>query len=276
MTLRFIHIPFARLVAAGRRTGKTIRRPERTSPPTVGASVVTRFAAAVGGWLRTCSGACRTVRWASAALCLWGGLVLVGVPVRAADFVHDTCVFDSCCSTFLLVGHLVLNDPLNKAWLQESLNVDGHIVSMPGVEAVTNARVNRNQLEANELLRRLRRVQRNLYASGSFDEAAERRKLAAQLRAFGDTADYVPLVYATIHTEYGGDITRYVDDLFRRSAMTNRRRMKRVARWPRKKRLQSDMGFQLSLSKQLYRAWEQMDRPTQLIGHFVIPNQWKK
>lgn len=275
MTLRFIHIPFARLVAAGRRTGKTIRRPERTSPPTVGASVVTRFAAAVGGWLRTCSGACRTVRRVSAALCLWGGLVLVGVPVRAADFVHDTCVFDSCCSTFLLVGRLVLNDPLSPTF-QES-NVDGTPVSTaPDVVVVTDRSLNVNQLEANELLRRLRRVQRNLYASGSFDEAAERRKLAAQLRAFGDTADYVPLVYATIHTEYGGDITRYVDDLFRRSAMTNRRRMMRVARWPRKKRLQSDMGFQLSLSKQLYRAWEQMDRPTQLIGHFVISNQWKK
>ena len=275
MTLKFIHIPFARLVATGRRTGKTIRRPERTSPPTVGASVATRFAAAVGGWLRTCSGACRTVRRASAALCLWGGLVLVGVPVRAADFVHDTCVFDSCCSTFLLVGRLVLNDPLSPTF-QES-NVDGTPVSTaPDVVVVTDRSLNINQLEANELLRRLRRVQRDLYASGGFDEAAERRKLAAQLRAFGDTADYVPLVYATIHTEYGGDITHYVDDLFRRSAMTNRRRMMRVARWPRKKRLQSDMGFQLSLSKQLYRAWEQMDRPTQLIGHFVIPNQWKK
>lgn len=275
MTLKFIHIPFARLVATGRRTGKTIRRPERTSPPTVGASVATRFAAAVGGWLRTCSGACRTVRRASAALCLWGGLVLVGVPVRAADFVHDTCVFDSCCSTFLLVGRLVLNDPLSPTF-QES-NVDGTPVSTaPDVVVVTDRSLNINQLEANELLRRLRRVQRDLYALGGFDEAAERRKLAAQLRAFGDTADYVPLVYATIHTEYGGDITRYVDDLFRRSAMTNRRRMKRVARWPRKKRLQGDMGFQLSLSKQLYRAWEQMDRPTQLIGHFVIPNQWKK
>ena len=181
MTLKFIHIPFARLVATGRRTGKTIRRPERTSPPTVGASVATRFAAAVGGWLRTCSGACRTVRRASAALCLWGGLVLAGVPVRAADFVHDTCVFDSCCSTFLLVGRLVLNDPLNKAWLQESLNVDGHIESMPGVEAVTNARVNRNQLEANELLRRLRRVQRDLCASGSFDEAAELAYFGAKI-----------------------------------------------------------------------------------------------
>ena len=192
-----------------------------------------------------------------------------------ADFVHDTCVFDSCCSTFLLVGRLVLNDPLSPTF-QES-NVDGTPVSTaPDVVVVTDRSLNVNQLEANELLRRLRRVQRDLYASGGFDEAAERRKLAAQLRAFGDTADYVPLVYATIHTEYGGDITRYVDDLFRRSAMTNRRRMKRVARWPRKKRLQSDMGFQLSLSKQLYRAWEQMDRPTQLIGHFVIPNQWKK
>ena len=90
---------------------------------------------------------------------LGGSVTSAATPADSglADFVHDTCVFDSCCSTFLLVGHLVLNDPLNKAWLQESLNVDGHIVSMPGVEAVTNARVNRNQLEANELLRRLRR-----------------------------------------------------------------------------------------------------------------------
>lgn len=208
---------------------------------------------------------------------LGGSVTSAATPADSglADFVHDTCVFDSCCSTFLLVGRLVLNDPLSPTF-QES-NVDGTPVSTaPDVVVVTDRSLNVNQLEANELLRRLRRVQRNLYASGGFDEAAERRKLAAQLRAFGDTADYVPLVYATIHTEYGGDITRYVDELFRRSAMTNRRRMMRVARWPRKKRLQSDMGFQLSLSKQLYRAWEQMDRPTQLIGHFVIPNQWKK
>lgn len=208
---------------------------------------------------------------------LGGSVTLAATPADSglADFVHDTCVFDSCCSTFLLVGRLVLNDPLSPTF-QES-NVDGTPVSTaPDVVVVTDRSLNVNQLEANELLRRLRRVQRDLYASGGFDEAAERRKLAAQLRAFGDTADYVPLVYATIHTEYGGDITRYVDELFQRSAMTNRRRMMRVARWPRKKRLQSDMGFQLSLSKQLYRAWEQMDRPTQLIGHFVISNQWKK
>lgn len=208
---------------------------------------------------------------------LGGSVASAATPADSglADFVHDTCVFDSCCSTFLLVGRLVLNDSLSPTF-QES-NVDGTPVSTaPDVVVVTDRSLNINQLEANELLRRLRRVQRDLYASGGFDEAAERRKLAAQLRAFGDTADYVPLVYATIHTEYGGDITRYVDELFQRSAMTNRRRMMRVARWPRKKRLQGDMGFQLSLSKQLYRAWELMDRPTQLIGHFVIPNQWKK
>ena len=119
-------------------------------------------------------------------------------------------------------------------------------------------------------------MRRDLYVSGGFDEAAEKRKIIEGLRTFGDTAAYVPVVYATIHTTYGGDVSRYVDDLFERSAMTNRRRMMRVTRWPRKRRMQGDMGFQLSLSKQLYMAWEAMGRPPQLIGHFVIPNKWKK
>ena len=202
---------------------------------------------------------------------LGGSVTSAATPADSglADFVHDTCVFDSCYDTYMRAGrmfHPRSYDNVGRANTENGV----YVYYKPMFRSPF-------QFEGiNRRMMRLRRVQRDLYASGGFDEAAERRKLAAQLRAFGDTADYVPLVYATIHTEYGGDITRYVDDLFRRSAMTNRRRMKRVARWPRKKRLQSDMGFQLSLSKQLYRAWEQMDRPTQLIGHFVIPNQWKK
>lgn len=192
------------------------------------------------------------------------------------DFVHCACVFDSCCTPFLAVSQVVLHDPLNKAWLQETWLPSGGVGTMPGVVATTSGRVNANQLKAHEELMRLRRVRRELYASGGFDEAAEKRKIIEGLRTFGDTATYVPVVYATIWTTYGGDVSRYVDDLFERSAMTNRRRMMRVTRWPRKRRMQGDMGFQLSLSKQLYMAWEAMGRPSQLIGHFVIPNKWKK
>lgn len=199
-----------------------------------------------------------------------------GSPVkeRRVDLVSDVCVFDSCFATFMSVSHLIRSERNVADDMREDFINIGRALRYGLRASVSEMPLVR--IQADSEMKSLRRVQRDLYASGSFDEAAERRKLAAQLRAFGDTADYVPLVYATIHTEYGGDITRYVDDLFRRSAMTNRRRMMRVTRWPRKKRLQSDMGFQLSLSKQLYRAWEQMDRPTQLIGHFVIPNQWKK
>lgn len=94
---------------------------------------------------------------------LGGSVASAATPADSglADFVHDTCVFDSCCSTFLLVGRLVLNDPLSPTF-QES-NVDGTPVSTaPDVVVVTDRSLNVNQLEANELLRRLRRVQRDL------------------------------------------------------------------------------------------------------------------
>lgn len=39
---------------------------------------------------------------------LGGSVASAATPADSglADFVHDTCVFDSCCSTFLLVGAL--------------------------------------------------------------------------------------------------------------------------------------------------------------------------
>ena len=185
------------------------------------------------------------------------------------DFVHDACVFDSCFVTFMRAGRL---------FHPRSLNNVGWGKGERGRYVYYSPQL-RNPYRfagTNRRMMRLRRVRRELYASGGFDEAAEKRKIIEGLRTFGDTAAYVPVVYATIHTTYGGDVARYVDDLFERSAMTNRRRMMRVTRWPRKRRMQGDMGFQLSLSKQLYMAWEAMGRPSQLIGHFVIPNKWKK
>ena len=185
------------------------------------------------------------------------------------NFVYDACVFDSCFVTFMRAGRL---------FHPRSLNNVGWGKGERGRYVYYSPQL-RNPYRfagTNRRMMRLRRVRRELYASGGFDEAAEKRKIIEGLRTFGDTAAYVPVVYATIWTTYGGDVSRYVNDLFERSAMTNRRRMMRVTRWPRKRRMQGDMGFQFSLSKQLYMAWEAMGRPSQLIGHFVISNKWKK
>ena len=202
------------------------------------------------------------------------GLPESTVTVYGKGFVASDCVFDSCFVPFMSASRLILREG-NSAVLMQEKHIDVGRELRYGLQALPSETPG-IRLQADSTLKRLRRVQRDLYVSGGFDEAAEKRKIIEGLRTFGDTAAYVPVVYATIHTTYGGDVARYVDDLFERSAMTNRRRMMRVTRWPRKRRMQGDMGFQLSLSKQLYMAWEAMGRPSQLIGHFVIPNKWKK
>ena len=124
--------------------------------------------------------------------------------------------------------------------------------------------------------RQLSAVRDSLFAQPGFDPDAEKARLVRQLETFGDTASALPTVYAQIATDYGGNIRAYVEDLFAHSVMTNERRMRRFVRHPTYRKMQSDMGFQLVVSKLLYRKWEAQGRPSQLIGHLVIPNQWKK
>ena len=87
--------------------------------------------------------------------------------------------------------------------------------------------------------------------------------MVRELEAFGDTASTLPTIYALIATKYGGDVRAYVDDLFGRSVMTSRRRMKRFMRSPIAKRMREDMGFQFVVSKLMYRLWEAQGRPAQ-------------
>ena len=87
--------------------------------------------------------------------------------------------------------------------------------------------------------------------------------LEREILTFGDTATALPTVYVLIATKYGGDVRAYVDDLFDRSVMTNKRRMRRFARRPTVKRMREDMGFQFVVSKLMYRLWETRGRPAQ-------------
>ena len=96
-----------------------------------------------------------------------------------------------------------------------------------------------------------------------YSAETEKARMVRELEAFGDTALTLPTVYALIATKYGGDVRAYVDDLFGRSVMTSRRRLRRFVRSPITKRMREDMGFQFVVSKLMYRLWEAQGRPAQ-------------
>lgn len=123
--------------------------------------------------------------------------------------------------------------------------------------------------------RELAAVRDSLFAQPGFDLDAEKTRLVRQLETFGDTASALPTVYAQIATDYGGDVRAYVDDLFAHSVMTDERRMRRFVRHPTYRKMQADMGFQLVVSKLLYRHWEAQGRPAEGVGHYVIRNLWR-
>ena len=79
-------------------------------------------------------------------------------------------------------------------------------------------------------LRALRGYADSLRRCGTFNVEAESARLAARLSAFRDTAKVLPPIFATIMTEFDGDIRRYTDHLFGHSAVTSRRAFRKLLR----------------------------------------------
>ena len=183
------------------------------------------------------------------------------------DLIHDKCIFDSCYAYY--VGMDVCIDRVNfgAAYASKS-NIGPYGISGSSVGGPP-ASVNAPRRRA----LKFQKVQQQLFASGRYDEAAEKAKLVRQLTAFRDTATALPYLYATIDREYGGDIPAYVDALFENSAITNPKRMKRLVRKVTKRRLKNDMGFQFVVSKYVYRLWLDQGRPkaAQGDGIYVFP-----
>lgn len=61
-----------------------------------------------------------------------------------------------------------------------------------------------------------------------------------------------------------------MDALFRRSALTNKRRMKRLTRSPSVRKMQRDMGFQFVVARLMYRLWEARGCPAADAKQLVI------
>ena len=180
------------------------------------------------------------------------------------DFVHDECVFDSLYVSFVDMYESLKHMRYGASNLSSyGSHSAGWIPPAGGSYRIGSPR----------RARQLQGLQQQLFASGRYDEAAEKAKLVRQLTAFRDTATALPYLYATIDREYGGNIPAYVDALFENSAITNPKRMKRLVRKVTKRRLKNDMGFQFVVSKYVYRLWLDQGRPkaAQGDGIYVFP-----
>ena len=62
-----------------------------------------------------------------------------------------------------------------------------------------------------------------------------------------------PLVFTDIWRDYGGDIERYVDDIYDRSILINHKRMTNFCNYPRVKTFVSDPGVRFVISMELFR-----------------------
>ena len=79
--------------------------------------------------------------------------------------------------------------------------------------------------------------------------------LVRRLQHFDSLSTNKPLFFSTIYTDYGGDITKYVDALYNTSIMGNKKTLRNFMRKPSTIAIQNDLGYQFSLSLALYEHW---------------------
>ena len=79
--------------------------------------------------------------------------------------------------------------------------------------------------------------------------------LVRRLQHFDSLSTNKPLFFSTIYTDYGGDITKYVDALYNTSIMGNKKTLRNFMRKPSTIAIQNDLGYQFSLSLALYEQW---------------------
>ena len=93
----------------------------------------------------------------------------------------------------------------------------------------------------------------------------EKSQLVQSLAAMDSLLHNKPLLFQVIYKKYGGNIERYVDDLYAKSFMTSPRRFKKMMRRMRPKLLVKDLGVNYTLSMALYEVWLMQQKNTDSI-----------
>ena len=198
------------------------------------------------------------------------------------DFIHEPCVFDTLLATFRRVA-ACYGSPgavTGSAWaddigfsryrwevpsLSNRKSVSGSLPYYPDKVLTPAERSARDSVVANFV-----RTVEALHRRADWSVETEKARLVSQMEAFGDTATVLPWVYAVIAQKYKGSVQAYVDALFKRSAMTNVRRLRRFAKSPVPSRMLDDMGIQFVVSRLMFRQWETQRQPAADGARLVI------
>ena len=81
----------------------------------------------------------------------------------------------------------------------------------------------------------------------------EKAELVKSLGEFAAHASVKPYIFEVIRKDFNGDIARYVDHLYRKSFLLNKRRMYRFYNYPTTVRLDKDPGMLFVISLAYYR-----------------------
>ncbi len=162
---------------------------------------------------------------------------LADTSLQARDY-YDYPGFGDYGANYLLVGR----DPEHTYYA----DADAAYFSVPPPTFIDNPKF---PLEFKEELKECaRRYQRK-------DRSAERTRLVENLLKFDSLANNKPIFFATIHSRYGGNIRKYVDDLYGKSIMGSKSRLFRFCRWPTARKLQADLSVQFAIGLALYELW---------------------
>ena len=81
----------------------------------------------------------------------------------------------------------------------------------------------------------------------------EKAELVASLRQFAARATQKPYIFEVIRKDFNGDIARYVDHLYKKSFLLNKKRMYWFKNYPSTVRLETDPGVLFVISLAYYR-----------------------
>lgn len=81
----------------------------------------------------------------------------------------------------------------------------------------------------------------------------EKAELVASLRQFAARATQKPYIFEVIRKDFNGDIARYVDHLYKKSFLLNKKRMYWFRNYPSTVRLETDPGVLFVISLAYYR-----------------------
>ena len=173
--------------------------------------------------------------------------------VLLSNPIARECLFSGASYPVRQVGSEPVSDPgfngVHEGWSNSNLDIGWRPSHMSGVSSWTDID---NPHFPNRMRREIINSNREYRSKYRKQIPEEKQRLMVYLHALSAEEER-PLVFTDIWRDYGGDIERYVDDIYDRSILINHKRMTNFCNYPRVKTFVSDPGVRFVISMELYR-----------------------